>query len=417
LPAAAKGVTLHSEDEMQDNQGLYEVVVIGGGIAGFCAAKAATESGRAIRVLLVSEEDRVPYKRTKISKKLAAGFEFDEFALEPSEWYEARGIDLAIGQKVEAIDAPAHTLRLRSGESFAYRRLVLAPGAEPVLPSGELPAPAGVYTVRTAHYVEVVRSKLEKSASVAVIGNGVLGLEVAEQASLMGKRVLLAGAGRRLLERHVDETISGRIEGVMRGRGIEVQNSVRVGAFEGDPSGVRIDIGGSTRRVDVVLFCAGVRPRIELALSAGVAVDRGILVDGRLRTSDPDILAAGDAAQHSDGSVSFLWHSAEYQGEIAGRNACDDPVDYDFKPFRLKCELFGEYYFGLNKPADPIGFEVLRSSDGDSYRVFYFREGRLAGVAMANDRERAKLYVQAVREHWSTEAVASSLPLGSLEPR
>ncbi|HUZ18165.1 MAG TPA: FAD-dependent oxidoreductase [Spirochaetia bacterium] len=401
---------------MRDNGRLYEVIVVGGGIAGFCAAKAAAESGRTKPILLVSEEDRAPYKRTKISKKLAKGFEFDEFALEPPEWYAMRGIDLAVGQSVEAIDAPAHVIRLRSGDSFQYRRLVLAPGAEPIEPAGESQAAVGAYTIRTARDVEAVRSKLEQSASVAVIGNGVLGLEIAEQVSLMGKKVLLAGAGRRLLERHVDETISGKIEDLMRSHGIEVENSVRVSAFEGDLSGVRVDVGGTIRRFDVVLFCVGARPRVELARSAGVAVGRGIFVDDYLRTSDPDILAAGDAAQHSDGSVSFLWHSAEYQGELAGRNACGDLVEYDFKPFRLKCELFGGYFFGLNKPADPTGFEVLRSSDGECYRVFYFRDGRLAGVAMANDQERAKLYVQAVREHWSTEAVASSLPLGSLEP-
>jgi NAD(P)H-nitrite reductase large subunit len=163
-----------------------------------------------------------------------------------------------------------------------------------------------------------------------------------------------------------------------------------------------------TATFDMVVFCIGVAPRIELAKGAGLSVNTGILVDEHLRTSEPTIYAAGDCAEHRDGSLTDLWHAAEYQGVVAAKNAMGHAMEFDNPPFRLKCEVFGAYFFSINKPRNPLDYGIEEHESGPRYQCFYFSDDELVSAIMVNDKERAKEYQQAVRERWDRDRVVET---------
>lgn len=391
----------------------YRYIIIGAGIAGVTAVRAIRERDREGALLLLGDEDRLPYKRTKISKNIAAGFERDRFAMEQEDWYRDNHVDLLYDDAVTRIDPDDHRVELRSGERARWDRLILATGATPVIPFETAESMEGAHVVRTANQVEALRRDMDGADRVIVVGAGVLGVEVSEQLRLLGKEVLLVGRSERLIGRHLDEEAATRLAALFREQGIEVLTGspAALVAPPGRGSSARFEISvpEGRRSADSIVFCVGVKPNVELAAAGGIRVGRGIVVDERLETSSPDVFAAGDVAEHPGGYLSFLWHAAEHQGYIAGVNAAGERLVDDGLPFRLKCEVFGHYFFSMSPPQDEAGCEARRERQGDAYRVLYYRDGRLRGVVMVDDKERAKIYVTAVREGWSAEQVADRL--------
>jgi NADPH-dependent 2,4-dienoyl-CoA reductase/sulfur reductase-like enzyme len=395
----------------------WDVVVVGAGAAGVAAAEELSRLQPRPSVLIVSDEDRLPYKRTKISKNIARGFEREEFAQLPREWYAHAGFELVTGARVSALDPQAHRLELADGRGFGWGSLILATGADPVPPLADttVQAERKVFVVRTAAQVESLRSALGASGRVAVVGAGVLGVEVAEQVRRCGQEVVLVGRQQRLMPRQLNEEAAERLADVMGAGGVQLRLGEKVERIE-DGRGRTLSLGlrAGGLETDLIVFCVGVRPRTELAARAGLAVDHGILVDGALRTSHPAVFAAGDAAQHPDGSVTHLWHAAQYQGALAARCAVGREAHHDNPPFRLKCEVFGQYFFSMNVPVRRSPGDAPKPEEqarGPLYRCLYYREERLCGVIMVNDGERAKRYEAAVREGWTRRTLHAELPL------
>jgi NAD(P)H-nitrite reductase large subunit len=415
------------------------IVIVGAGIAGFSAARTLAESGWGYEIVLVNGEDRPPYKRTKVSKNIARGFGHDDFALEPEQWYRESGIRLVSGTTVEAIETETRSLRFANGEQLEWSALILATGSTPA--QLELPGAdsAGVYVVQTASDGERLRTGVRHAQSILIIGGGVLGVELSEQLSLLGKSVTLCAAGDRLMPRQLNRRASrtlfrlleeNRI-GILMGEPVREIRSVASAAHT--PASIpRLGVLTSSgeRSFDAVVACVGVRPSVGLAQKAGLDVRTGILVNEFLQTSSPAIFAAGDAAQHRDGFLSHLWHAAEYQGALAARNAVaflESPSEpppltiFDNPRFRLKCEVFGRYYFsagflpGVNVPEESGAFvdtarvEVEEEREPDRYRLYSFRNDRLSGIIMINDPDKAKTYQKAIREGWDRSRVEREL--------
>ena len=389
----------------------YSYAVIGAGIAGLSAVRAIRELDKSGPILLVNDEDRPPYKRTKISKRLSVGFGTQDFALEPADWYREMQVVLVNGT-VREIGLSPRRISLETGETFECGKIVLATGASPWLPPGvEASGAAGIHVARRAEEIDRIREAAAAAAKILVVGHGVLGVEVAEQLRLMGKEVELLGGGPRLLSNRLNGVLSERLTDVLSANGILLRMNERVHSVQRRDGGVAVLTGEGEHPADVVVFCTGVRPNTDLARRAGIAVGQGVLVDEHLLTSEPGIYAAGDVAEHPNGYVSFLWHAAELQGQIAGSNAAGSELVHDRRPFRMKLEVFNEYFFSMNPPQSDEGYEVVEEREGDMYRCLYFREGQLNGALMANDKPRAKQYVAAVREGWSRGEVRDRLPL------
>ncbi len=392
----------------------YDVVVVGAGVAGLKAAESASAAQPAYRILLVSNEDRVPYKRTKISKNVAAGFQRDQFQIQEPEWYAERRIDVALDAEVSFIDPHRHELRLHGrAEPIRWAKLVIATGASPILPriAGDTDA---VQLVRRATDVERLMAAAAGAAHATVIGMGVLGVEVAEQLVRMGKEVEFVGTSAQLMPKELNQSPADYLASLFRSHGATLRFSEQVHRVERTEEGALLV--GLTKRVlntDLVVCTTGVLPNVETARMAGLRVRAGVVVDRQLRSSHPDVFAAGDVAEHAGGRLTHLWHAAEAQGTIAGTNVAGGAAEYHDPPFRLKCEVFDNYFFSVGKPApeQESRYEILEGWNADRYDCLYFDARKLAGALMLNNRDQAKAYERGVRERWELERVRSELDL------
>jgi NAD(P)H-nitrite reductase large subunit len=391
----------------------YDVVIVGGGIAAVSAAEAFRERNDSGSILIVCDEDRAPYRRTKLSKRLADGFEPNELAIYPESWYEEQGIELTTDRRIVSIDPEAHEIEDASGNREGYGKLILATGAEPVypgtIPKGETDSFLVLHSARDA---ERIMKAARKAKKVLISGMGVLSVEIAYELHRLGKKITLVGATPQLLPRQLNLRAAEMLESLVTDAGIRLHFQEEILSFDRrKKGGYNVSMIRNSGSFDIIILAVGIRPRKELAAEAGLATSTGIRVNRSLRTSNPDIFAAGDVAEHEGGHMTWLWHAAEYQGRIAGANAAGADEVYDFRPFRFRMEVFGNYFFSVRKPRalDMAEMEEFEFENGSTYRAFYFRDEELSGIVMANDSDNAKLYERAAQERWSLDRAESEL--------
>ena len=388
-----------------------DVAIVGGGIAGFTACKILVENGRS--VALLSGEDRLPYKRTKISKHIQSGFQRDQFALKRLDWYREHGVDLVIGDPVRSIDAHNRICTTQEGRDVPFENLFLAPGGAPRKLPGQGDSPREHIVHSAADAMRLV-NLYDESSCVLVAGGGVLGVEVAEQLVKSGTRVSLAVAGAALLPKELDNHASSVLASCFDNAGVELRFNQRIQRIDSAGSkDVRVDFASEFRNYDGVVACIGIAPKTGVAMRSGIEVNHGILVNERLETSIPGIYAGGDAAEHVGGTITHLWHAAEEQGVRAAANILGSQTTGTLGRFRLKCEVFGRYFFSMRAPdlQEPSTTVVEKSES--IYRSLTLVRNRLVGMVMIDDPERAKLYEQAVREGWSRQRISDELPISS----
>jgi NAD(P)H-nitrite reductase large subunit len=392
---------------------MADTVIIGTGIAGMSALKAISEKEPKHRVVLVGDEDRLPYKRTKLSKNIARGFSRDEFALQDADWFSERNVDLKLGRRVLAIDPRRRTVVLDGDERICWRQLIIATGARARMPEVSGHALDHCRTVRQAGDVENLLEALDGKQSVLVVGAGVLGVEIAEQLWAKGHEVTLISSGSSVMPRELNPAAERTMRELLDAAEIELRlkhRIVSVNRAGGAADGIRVRTSAGELTADQVVFAVGSVPETQLAVDAGVEVADGVLVDEFLETSVKGVFAAGDVAQQRSGAVSHLWHEAEAQGRCAGLNAIGPPLAYIDTGYRLKCEVFGHYFFSMGRkvgrpdPADEKTHEIIEDI-GSPYRCFYFQDSRLAGAVMVDDGKRSKEYESAVRQGLSETQV------------
>jgi len=383
----------------------WDYVIIGGGIAGFKAAEAIRKNHDEAKIILVNNEDRYPYKRTKISKYLAKGFAINAFILAEADWYRERNIQI-IQDTALSLETTKKRVNLNRSGRINYNKLILCTGSEPVLPEFKGNARHDYHTLRTAADAGLINRKLSQGDRVIISGGGVEGIEIAAQASLMGCQVTLVHNNTHLVNRHFDRSFSEKINNLLTKHGIQTVVNEQLVSIKSTGSKQKIvQIGDLIHSLtDHVIVSTGTRPRIELAIEAGIKTEHGIIVNEYLETSATDVFAAGDVAEHPNGFISGLWHAAEKQGEIAGGNASGKKVPYPIKRFRLKLEFFDQYFFSLNKPENEFAYETLalQKDDNKAYKA-YLRNGKVFGLLMSNDPSMAKICEKAVYEGWDKQ--------------
>lgn len=312
------------------------IVIVGSGAAGFAAALTLRQEGYGGVVDLVSADRDAPYDRPNLSKDYLAGSAApDWLPLRPSDWYREKDVRLLAGRRVARLDPAAKRLTLDDGAHMDFDRLLLATGADPVrppLPGADLPH---VHYLRTRADSDALIAACADARRVAVIGASFIGLEVA------------AALRARGLETHViapEATPMARILGPALGAHIRALHEAHGVIFHLEDVATRIDPNGLTLRsggrveADLVVIGVGVRPALTLAEQAGLSIDRGVVVDAFLRTSAPDIYAAGDIARWPDkltgeGVRVEHWVVAMRQGQTAARNMLGGRERFEAAPF------------------------------------------------------------------------------------
>lgn len=315
------------------------VVIIGAGQAGAWVARTLRTEGYEGRIVLCGDERDPPYERPPLSKEqLVPDAPAMPYLIAPSEFAELR-IDWRGGDAATQIDRIANTVMLASGAQLTYDALVIATGGRaylPPVPGFELDC---VYTLRSLADARRLRERLRPGVRALVVGGGWIGLEVAAAARQAGCAVTLVEMAQRLCARSGPPALSAYLLDLHRARGVDVRLGVNIASLRASDRGgcVAEYADGSEQAADLVVVGAGLKPNDELAVAAGLACDRGVVVDGRCRSSDPSIYAAGDVAvlRRPDGSLRRLesWQNAQDQGMAAAHAILEKPVHYDPQPF------------------------------------------------------------------------------------
>lgn len=315
------------------------VLIVGAGQAGAWVARTLRSEGYGGSIILCGDESEPPYERPPLSKEqLLPDAPAMPYLITPAEFVELK-IEWCAGDAATQIDRDTRTVSLASGRLVSYDALVIATGGRAYLP----PVPGFdldcVHTLRTLADARRLRERLKPGARALVVGGGWIGLEVAAAARQAGCFVTLVEMAQRLCARSGSTVLSTYLLELHRAHGVDVRLDVAITSLRSVEQGrcVACYSDGSEQLADLVVVGAGLRPNDELAVAAGLACDRGVLVDTCCRSSDSAIYAAGDVAvlRRSDGSPRRLesWQNAQDQGMAVANAILGKPVKYDPLPF------------------------------------------------------------------------------------
>ena len=364
--------------------------IVGGGLAGAKAAEALRDNDFDGHVVLFAAEEHLPYERPPLSKEYLAGKkELGDFTVASSAWYRDHHVELQLGTEVSAIDPRAHTVSLPDGSAVRYDKLLLATGSRPRRPPIPGADAEDVHVLRTVDDADALKSALAEGSSLAVVGGGWIGLEVAAGARDRGVNVTVVEMAElplmAALGREVGEVFAAlhRQHGVDLRLGASVQEITTAG---GKATGLKL-ADGSTVDADAVLVAVGAAPNTALAEQAGLALgDGGVLVDSSLRTSDPDIFAVGDiaAAEHPLFGVRIRtehWANALKQPAVAAAGMLGKAEEYTELPYFFTDQYdLGMEYTGYAPDYERVVFRG--NVDGREFVAFWLdRDNRvLAGM-------------------------------------
>ncbi|MBP9235158.1 MAG: FAD-dependent oxidoreductase [Hyphomonadaceae bacterium] len=366
------------------------VVIIGAGQAGGQAAYSLRLAGYEGAITLIGDEPAPPYQRPPLSKAYFKGeMEAERLFLKPLEYYAEHQIDLITGKTVNAIDLQARQVEIAGGQVATWDRLVIATGARPRKLAIEGAHLNNILELRTLADVDRLKTLAVPGARLVVVGAGYIGLEAAAVGVQLGLKVTVLEAMPQVLSRVAGPEIGAFYTHIHRAAGTDIRLGARLEAFEGvgQVTGVRIH-GGEIITADFVLVGVGVLPNLELALQAGLVCGNGVVVDANMRTSHPDVFAAGDVAWRPlphygrEGRLESV-HNAIEGGKLAAAAMLGQPAPALDVPwfwsdqFDLKLQTAG-----LWTGAD----QTLVRGDPQSraFAAFYLKEGRVIAVDAVN---------------------------------
>lgn len=365
-------------------------VIVGGGLAGAKAAETLRTEGFTGEIVLFGDETEVPYERPPLSKDYLLGKKPRESAyVHPAEWYAENSVDLRTGVSVAAIERPTHSVIVEDGTQH-YDKLLLATGAAPR--RLDIPGEAldGVRTLRKLPDSDALREAFTSGRRVVIVGSGWIGLETAAAASLAGCHVTVIEPQPTPLYYAIGPELGAVFTALHEAHGVEFRFGETAAEFHGDAAGrvgSVLTSSGTVLPADVAIVAIGAGPNDGLARGAGLEISNGVVTDAALRTSDPDIYAAGDVA------CSFLpllgthvrvehWSNALNGGPAAARSMLGQEVEYNRVPYFFTDQYdLGMECSGLPSPGayDQVVYRGDRSTL--EFIAFWLKGGRvIAGM-------------------------------------
>ena len=391
------------------------VVVLGNGIAGVTAADHVRRRHPMAQIDVVAEESHHLYNRMGIARLIYGRSAMQGLYLNPEKWYDEHAITPWLNTRARSIDRLKQEVALGTGEKLRYDRLILATGSSSFVPDIEGFGAPGTFVLRTADDALGLRAFAQRHGAqrAVVAGGGLLGLEAAYALHKLGLRTAVLERGDRLLRRQLDGRASALLQTYLEGLGLEILTDAETVALDGNGR-VNLALLADNRalEVDVFLAAAGIAPNADLAKSAGLAVNRGVLVDERMRTMDYNILAAGDVAEHA-GRVHGLWPVAVEQAEVAADNAVGGDKEYRGSiPFTM-LKVVGVELTSVGRFEEQAGDQVVALEEpGGKYRKLVIEDGRIVGAILLGYSQEVAAVRTAINRGFHVAGVMDALRAG-----
>jgi len=393
-----------------------KLVVVGNGMAGCRAVQEVLKRDPdRYEITIFGAEPRVNYDRIMLSPVLAGEKAFADIVINDEAWYRDNGIVLHAGAKVEGIDRAAKLVCVEDGRKVPYDRLILAVGSDPIrlpLPGADLP---GVVTFRDLDDVEAMIAAAKPGAKAVVIGGGLLGIEAAYGLSKRGMSPTVVHLMDVLMERQLDASAGFLLTEALAAKGVATvleAQSEEILEADGRAAGLRLK-DGRVLDCDLLVMAVGIRPNGALAKAAGLEVNRGVVVDDTLRTSDPDIYAIGECVEHRGlcyGLVAPIWEMCRTLGEaLTGGTSA-----YEGSSLSTRLKVSGVDVFSAGKHLGGDGCEdiVFRDAGRGVYKRIVLEDGKVAGAVLFGDASDGGWYFDLMRSGEEVAGFRETLVFG-----
>ncbi|MBR1223944.1 MULTISPECIES: NAD(P)/FAD-dependent oxidoreductase [unclassified Bradyrhizobium] len=391
------------------------LVIVGNGMA---AARLVDELAKVAlgryAIAVIGDEPRLAYNRVLLSSVLAGETASHDIELRPASWWRDRGVTLKYGCRATEVDVGRREVKIANEESIPFSKLILTTGSSPLrlnVPGADL---AGVHTFRDSRDVDLLLTLAGQKKRVVVVGGGLLGLEAAYGLAKAGAPVTLVHLMDRLMERQLDAPAAELLKSLVERKGIEILLNANTARIHGETrvEGVELTDG---RRIDAdaVIFAAGIRPNIALAKEAGIAVNRGVVVDDRLQTASPDIFAIGECAEHR-GICYGLVEPAYEQARVLARHLAGIDASYSGSIVATNLKVSGVSVFSAGDFVGTEGSETIVLSDLNcgTYKKLVVADGRLTGAVLIGDVSDALWYLELIRTRQPTAHIRADMMFG-----
>jgi assimilatory nitrate reductase electron transfer subunit len=388
----------------------HRVLVVGNGMGGcrFVQELLDRDPDCRFEITVIGDEDGGAYNRVLLSSVLAGATRGDSITIAEPAWFAERGVTLHTGRTVTALKREAHLALLDDGTELEYDTLVLATGSTALLPpiagikrdDGALIDGAALF--RTRDDCVAIDAQAASASRAVVVGAGLLGLEAARALAGRGLRVTVVQREDRLMERQLDAAAGRVLDRTLRALGIDVLAGVTVAQVHGDSRVIGVTLSdGTSVPADLIVLCCGVRPRVDLARDCGLDVNHGVIVDDRMRTSDPDVAAIGECAEHRGrlyGLVAPVWEQARVAAAVMADASSPSRYDGSTMITRLKAAGIELAAMGDDSPLDVDDDDTELVTFVDRARGVYqklvVQDGRLVAAILLGDTRNAGTVTQ-----------------------
>jgi len=402
-------------------------VIVGNGAAGYRAAKAVRRADSDAQVSLFTEEEHPFYLRRQLGDFLAGNLTLSELIFQSRNSYRRERIDLFLATPVVGIDPAAHEVILASGQRVRYDRLLLATGTRPVpldIPGAGL---GGVATFDTLATAIGIQPLLDDARRAVILGEGVIGLAMAESLTQRGMRVTQFLRRERFWPDVLDETTSALVERVLEGNGVALRRGEEARAIIGAADrAIGVETGaGETLPAELVAAGCRRQPAVELVEGSGIEVGRGIRVDASLRTNQPDVFAAGDVTEpvgsdeFASGGLPVCWQRAWDQGALAAAAMLGRKAEAALEAVRIRTAVFGVDLAVIGRGHLPAGGDVAALDMQDEPQVFrrlVFEKDLLVGAVVFGTGEFVHELNRLVAQRAPREVVETTLRISPEPP-
>lgn len=391
------------------------LVIIGNGMAAarLCEELARRALGR-YAIAVIGAEPHLAYNRVLLSAVLAGDVPPDATLLKPASWWRDRGMTLRYGAAATAVDTKARKVTLADGKTLAFAKLVFATGSSAIRLPVAGHALRGVRTFRDMGDVASIARAAARGTRVVVVGGGLLGIEAAYGLAKAGAEVTLVHLMDRLMERQLDARAAAMLKRAVERKGIEVLLETATARFVGDERVEAVEMKDGRRvAADMVVIAVGIRPNAELAAAAGLAVNRGIVVDDHLSTNSPGVFAIGECAEHR-GVCYGLVEPANEQASVLAERLAGRDVSYGGSVNATNLKVSGVHVFSAGDFLGAPDTESIVFADPglDTYRKLVIADGRLAGAVLYGDTSDALWYLELMRTGAAIEPWREDLIFG-----